>query len=127
MNQSCCSTIYVCELNIHEVLSDKFLLKSILCARHICATLHPMGEFALDNVNLHRLEMRSFELFNMLYINYSFSHFDFFHDLRNSNKWSSFELFNMLYINYSFSHFDFFHDLRNSNKCNFKQLIFFMM
>ena len=45
-----------------------------------------MGEFALDNANLHRLETRSFELFNMVYINYYFGgHFDFFHDLRNSN------------------------------------------
>ena len=53
------------------------------------------GEFALDNANLHRLETRSFELFNMVYINYYFG-----------------------------GHFDFFHDLRNSNTCNFKQLIF---
>ena len=54
-----------------------------------------MGEFALDNANLHRLETISFELFNMVYINYYFG-----------------------------GHFDFFHDLRNSNTCNFKQLIF---
>ena len=53
-----------------------------------------MGEFALDNANLHRLETRSFEIFNMVNINY---------------------------------YFDFFHDLRNSNKCNFKHLIFCMM
>ena len=41
--------------------------------------MHPMGEFALDNANLHRLETRSFELFNMVYINYYFGgHSDFF-------------------------------------------------
>ena len=52
INQSCCATVYAYELNIREILCDKFLLKSILCARRICATLHPMGEFALDNANL---------------------------------------------------------------------------
>ena len=60
-----------------------------MCTTHVC-------HIALDNANLHTLETRSSELFNIVSINYYFGGYFFFHDLRNSNK------------------------------CNFKQLIFCM-
>ena len=88
INQSCCST-YTYTWNIMWQISTEV---NSMCTTHLC---HTASNGWVCIRQCHRLETRSFALFNMVYINYYFG-----------------------------GHFDFFHDLRNSNTCNFKQLIF---
>ena len=61
----CCSNVYIWTLTLSAQLCEKFILKSILCAKRIYATLR----LQCDISDIHALDTMSLQIVNMVHPN----------------------------------------------------------